>query len=84
MLQLEVDFFCYDCDVQRMITYMVGSLSINTVVPKSSSWDNLIPSKISLFLWRVLWGRLPNDDKVSRLGFHSPWDAGTNIGKATS
>ena len=30
-------FFCYDCDVQRMITYMVGSISINTMVLKSSS-----------------------------------------------
>ena len=35
-------------------------------------WDANLPTKISFFLWRVYWNRLPTDDKIRQMGFLMP------------
>ena len=33
-------------------------------------WDSFLPTKISFFLWRVFWNRLPSDDRISQMGVY--------------
>lgn len=35
-------------------------------------WDPGIPSKISFFLWKLCWGRLPIDENISCMGILMP------------
>ena len=35
-------------------------------------WDQFLPTKISFFLWRMLWNRLPTDDRIVGMGFQMP------------
>lgn len=55
-----------------------GSFSINSLrkvtattpeaFPFKQIWSNYIPPKISIFLWKVIHGILPTDDKVQKCG----------------
>ena len=35
-------------------------------------WDNFLPTKISFFLWKVLWGRLAMEDRIKQMGIALP------------
>ena len=35
-------------------------------------WDSALPSKISFFLWKVFWHRLPTDDMLMRMQISIP------------